>query len=755
MKMKNYLSVIALLLLSCFHSLEAQDLKLQIEKETEQLHKLVKKAERKGIDVSKELSTFRTAAIFSRYADWDEKNFKKNVKLFNLVKKLNDKTPEENAHYLPQFEREQILLMLKNAQSELEAVLSGEHQRQATPKIDWSNLDINNNTIEQNGEPVFIYDYVWKPTGKEFQEFYGEQDGIFLTTGYLNEDGSLKHYKLKEIQNKESGTLGTVFLNHLNPPKWAIDKYTDFTVGGRRYTGYDIDNPGAKEIQRQLISQVAPLTKGKNYAKLGWMLTNEPHWFTIKDSWASGTVSNFTLQKFRGYLKEKHKDISVLNKRWNTSFTSFDAVEISIPIEAKLQGTSKWYDWMSFNQYRVTEWFTFLQDEIRSHDKEAHTHIKLMPNLWTENKRDHGIDMEALSDLTSIMGNDAGSHYSAMWGKKEEWVDHYAYSWREMCMSYDFYKSISPNKVIYNSETHYLSTVKFRELDLNLDYVNATHWMATILGLNSSKAWFWPRKEDGSLKSYTEKGYAGSLAMQPAVVDKVTRTMMDLNANAQALTEIQNLRKPIRIFYSETSAINLKKHMDDVFTTYENLFFEGYSIGFVTENILKKQSQKNWDVVVVQKTPFIKQSEKDALQKYLDNGGTVIIDNASILKNEYGEKLSPLNKSNGQLIKVEDLNEMKLKALAEVTSKHTLQVSELNDHAKKGVFWRYVNTDKNSNMLTLINIGKEARAIEIKLTDAEKSTSVKNILTGEQLENNITLQPFDVLFVEVNDSLKL
>ncbi|WP_158021987.1 alpha-amylase family protein [Flammeovirga pacifica] len=752
--MKNYLIVITLLILSCFHSLDAQDLKQQIEDEISQLQKLVKKAKKKDIDVSKELSTFRTAEIFSRYADWDENNYKKNVQLFSLVKKLNDKTPEENAQYLPQFEREQILLMIKNAQKELEAVLKGDHQRQTTPKIDWSNLDINNNTIQQNGNPVFIYDYVWKPTSTEFQEFYGAQDGIYLTTGYLNEDGSLKHFKLNEIKNKKSGTLGTVFMNHLNPPKWSIDKYTDFTVGGRRYTGYDIDNPGAKEIQRQLISVVAPLTKGKNYAKLGWLLTNEPHWFTMKDTWATGTVSNFTIQKFKTYLKELHQDISVLNKRWGTSFSSFDAVEVTIPMDGKLQGTSQWYDWMSFNQHRVTEWFTFLQDEIRSHDKDAHTHIKVMPNLWTENKRDHGIDMEALTDLTSIVGNDAGSHYSAMWGKEEDWVDHYAYSWREMCMSYDFYKSISPNKVIYNSETHYLSTVKFRELDLNLDYVNATHWMATVLGLNSSKAWFWPRKEDGSLKSYKEKGYAGSLAMQPAVVDQVTRTMMDLNANAKALTSIQNLRKPIRVFYSETSAINLEKHMDDVFSTYENLFFEGYSIGFVTENILKKQSQENWDVVVVQKTPFVKQSEKEALQKYLDNGGTVVIDKASLLKNEYGEKLSPLTKGNGEIIVVADLDEMKLKALAKVTSTHTLQVNDLKDQDKKGIFWRYVQDDENNNILTLINIGKEARDIEIKLTNSKKSTSVKNILTGEKLNNCITVQPLDVLFVEVKGASK-
>ena len=61
---------------------------------------------------------------------------------------------------------------------------------------------------------------------------------------------------------------------------------------------------------------------------------------------------------------------------------------------------------MTFNSVRVTEWFNFLKSTITKYDPKAKVHIKVMPNLWTENARDHGLEAEDLVELR-IIGNDA------------------------------------------------------------------------------------------------------------------------------------------------------------------------------------------------------------------------------------------------------------------------------------------------------------------------------------------------------------
>lgn len=51
------------------------------------------------------------------------------------------------------------------------------------------------------------------------------------------------------------------------------------------------------------------------------------------------------------------------------------------------------------------EWFTFLQDGILEYDPNALTSIKAMPDLFVEENHSHGINFEAMSELTTILGD--------------------------------------------------------------------------------------------------------------------------------------------------------------------------------------------------------------------------------------------------------------------------------------------------------------------------------------------------------------
>ncbi|MGA9639243.1 T9SS type A sorting domain-containing protein [Flavobacterium sp.] len=722
-----------------------------------ELQGLMSVAENKGIDVTKEKMTIRTAQVFLDYANWDQNNVTANTDAFSLVS-IYKSNAAQMAQDLPGFERNDIILMLDDSKANLNKLISGQIKRKPTPIINWENILISGNKILHEGKPVFLSDFTWKPSIDKLTEFFGNQDGYYITpVNVINNAGTIKSNIVSELNSKKTGSFGSVFLNHKNVPDWTETKYgPGFKMREDTYTAYDIDNPGAREMQSYLLGGTVPKMAGKKYTQLGYLLCNEPHFYTTAGVWATGPVSNYTIEKFKLWLKNKHITITTLNTIWGTSFASFDAVTITIPIAKNLLGTPQWYDWVTFNYDRVTDWYTFLKTEIQKYDTDAKVHLKIMPNLWSENSRNHGINLEALTNLSGIIGNDAGAIESHMWGAKQEWEDHYSFDWRELCMGYDFMTSVSPDKIIYNSESHYLSTVTFRDLYLKPAYARSVYWLAYLQGMNASQTWYWSRREDGSMRNTGDNGYAGSNNQQPRIVNEVTSTVMDLNTFSEEIDALQHLKKPIRVFYSETSATNKSTHMDDVYKLYESLYFNGVPIGFATENIIKSQNNSNWDVILVYKTPFVTDKEFTSLQNYLNAGGTVIIDTESLKKNEYNKtRVSSLVANSGTLISVSNTTSMVSKAFEIVTNNnHTSRFNlvETNALNVKGCMWKATTLANGRNIISVVNIGKGTAGLTLSF-DNKTTFSYRNLLTQELVPATFTMEPETVLLLEAGTIL--
>ncbi|WP_166461129.1 beta-galactosidase [Flavicella sediminum] len=757
--LKKHFSTTFFLFLVVLYPVSAQLETTALAKITE-LEELIEETEALGFDLVKEKMSIRVAEVYLKYANWDQANISENTDYFSMVSRYKANA-SEMAQNLPDFERSEIILMLDEAISTAKKIKSGEIVRKKIPRIDWTKISIEGNQLKSEGKPVFLEDYTWKPYTPELNEYFGQRDGFFLAPSHVSdENGTIKSSVINDLNSKATGTFGSMFVNHKSPPNWAETKYgPGFKMREDTYTSYDIDNPGAREMMGHLLSGTVPKMVGKNYVKLGYMLTNEPHFFTTKDGdkdvWASGPVSEYSKVKFRTWLQTKHASISDLNTLWGTGFASFDAVTIDIPIERNLKGTPMWYDWQQFNFFRVSEWFAFLQSEVKKYDPNAKTHIKIMPNLWSNDGRDHGIDFETLTRQSDIIGNDAGCHNNYMWGGTQEWESHYNFEWRELCMSYDFVKSVSPNKINYNSEGHFLSTGRSRDLYQKPSYARMTYWLGYIHGLNAVQTWFWARRDDGSIRNNSGNGYAGSNNQQPRVINEVTATLMDLNSYAEEITQLQNLRKSIRIFDSKTSAINKTDHMDSEFKLYESLFFEGLSIGFATEDIIKEQDNSDWDVILIYDTEFVTVDELDALQSYLDKGGVIIKDALSLTKDEYGRNHSKsLQQNSGTLQTVSSFEAIKTKALALMETNNRfpeLTLSETNTGGHKGCTWRSFTTSDGRNVISIVNIGKTKATLDLGFKGHNGSIEVLHLLNGKtSTQSVLELEPEEVLFLEVS-----
>ncbi|AWB68864.1 glycoside hydrolase family 42 [Saccharobesus litoralis] len=758
------------------------------------LENLMASAQQQKLDVTREETLVWFAKEFLNFANWDEQNQDAVAYMFNAYGPFkNDK--DKLAAELPDFQRKKVIEILDAGIDELNQVISGEIVRPPVRKVDWQNTVAGDNMFVSNGKPIFLYDYFSKSVGQPLgqPDVYNDHLGAIYHGGenlypvdhdrainsfLLNEDGTWNEALMKEVTDISDDNIGFLIYWNMGLPEWIEKQEPEARKGRSLFTGFDIDNPLVRDVWGKIAKHTGELTKDKKVSRMGYILSNEPHYYSEKNGdrkhWSHqfkemNDISSYTLNNFRTWLDNKYSgDIATLNKNWQTSFFSFDKVEIDIPIDISHRGKPMWYDWNRYHMDRTTNWFTYLQGELRKGNPDAHTSIKIMPNMFSENTRSHGIDVEALTDLTSMIGNDAQTREKRKlnFKKDEEWQSHYGWYWEELSTSYDFMESVSPNKIHFNSESHFLSASWWRDMDPSVEYVHSVYWLATMQGMDANLAWFWARDPDGSPEDRLEGemnffdpalagSFAGSNNQQPHISNAFTQVMYDMNSLSEEIVALREQRRPIRLFYSETSAINKPRHMTEHFKMYEKIFFDGFPVGYATQNIINKQDNSSWDAILVYKTEFVTADELAALQSYLDQGGTVIVDSAlSLSKNEYAQPhAKALKASKGKLIELNgkadeaELREVALKAAE--SGLPDLVLTEDNGTSYKGVNWRVVKQADGSYLANLNNLGKHTAKLKLTLKDGSQ-VSAKDMLTGKVLDSEFELAPKGVLMLEVS-----
>lgn len=762
MKRIKFIAAFIIMLSNICFTTSAASLKKEASEKIKVLSQLVSTAKKKGIDVQREDCAIWMAKEFMTFADWDEKNVDQNIYQYSTWQPFKENA-ERLAKELPDFEREEIVKMLDSAIEELSGVIDGRYSRRAVPKIDWSDIKPCGNQFYSNGRPVFVNDYFTKTDGY-MNDYLGCVDRLSLALNVIKgEQGDLSYMGQQRIADKESKYSGYVLLWHGVAPQWIKDKEPNVADGKRLFTQYDIDNPLIRKAWDLTFKASAPVIKEKRIADMGYILANEPHWHSIEKSWATGGISSYTMEKFKKWLQAKHTQISTLNQLWGTSFASFDDLAVTIPISREKLYTPMGYDWQRFNMDRVTDWFSFLDSSLKKYDSDAKTHIKLIPRLFTHEYHDHGLDMESLFEITDIIGNDAKLIKKSYYKKNiEAWENRYVFDWKDMAISYDFFHSVNPNGPNVNSESHFLSSTAYRDIYMTKEFARTTYWLATMFGMNMSYSWFWPREVGGAIRedlrsrrdqvdNAMNNAYVASVVQQPRVANEVAKTYMDINAFGEEIARMQSQRRPIRLFYSETSAINKRNQLSSTFNLYESLFFEGISLGFVTRNIINKQDNNLWDVVLVWDMESVLESEIDALQSYLDRGGVVVIDDKSLKFDEYKRAhTKTLTASNGKLITASTIEEFNAIALQSIDSKELppITVEENNEIGKDGCVWRVLDMGDSKYLLSISNMGKTDATINVAIKGSEIAYMTEQFL-GKKINNGFTINSENTLLIEI------
>ncbi|NKB65435.1 MAG: hypothetical protein GKR89_00100 [Candidatus Latescibacteria bacterium] len=710
----------------------------------------VARAEEAGIDVARERVTITTASLFLTYARWDSDHEAELAAAIGSWWVVKDRAGEI-ARQLPERQLREVLHMLETAEQELALVTARRDARRPAAPYDPTDLTLTGGYFRHRGRPVFPSSFVWMPDDPAINRAYGTIGGTFMHPPNLRQDGSVQ---IQYRPGSADEPMGYVFFGHKNLPGWALEQYPDIRVGERHFTAYDIDHPGTRRIWRDLLAAAVPQFSGRPVRQAGYLLANEPHWFSGTDEWATGPVSDHTFEKLRAWLETRHKEIDTLNQLWGTSFADFDQVALAVPVDLALIGTPIWYDWCRFNMARVSEWFAFLKNEIRHHDPDGATHIKLIPGHFAGGSRTHGLDFEQLVHLQDIIGADAKVTNSPDWRGDKPWTARYACFWRNLSMPYDFFRSIGPDKLIFDSEFHGLSTVHWRDPDMSPEYVRAIYWLAHLHGMGMNQTWYWSRNDDGSPKSQSISGFHASNLTLPRAMDAYGRVMVEVNAFAPEIATLATQPRPVRLFYSEPSAIQDGAYLDRLYNAYEALYHDGLPLGFATGQLLNQASAAaldDWPVVVATEPTFATADERAALDRYVQHGGTLLVMGAEALaKDEYGRPVSTPLPADGLVIRTamgdfEALSKDVTNALKGVGIAPGVAISETNGVGPPGCVWRTAPWP-GGELLSIINLGKSRATIQV-----DTGAPVHDLIANKEQPAVFAMQPFDVKLLLVGD----
>jgi hypothetical protein len=438
----------------------------------------------------------------------------------------------------------------------------------------------------------------------------GEEE---VSTGVIDE-------YLKQLDRAaKAGVAVNLLISPHYFPKWALEKWPHLANAHGGFLGFDVHAPEARAVQEKFLRTAIPKIC-RHPALHSICLSNEP---IFTDAEKSEPVR----VKWHAWLRARHGTIATLNERWGSDYADFDAIPVPPP---RFEPTPIVYDFTTFNCEAFAEWHAWMASIVRELAPDVPLHAKIMICAVLD-RHAHGpwsVSPQWFAELSDYNGNDAWKNYSpgGLW----------ANGWLTEQMGYDFQRSMA-DKPVFNSENHLIP-------DRNTDYVPPAHianvfWQGAVHGQSSTTTWVWERCFD-----YVSDT-SGSILHRPACTEAMGRTGLDLMRLAPEVTALQKAPAQVALVWSHASLVAGQDYLTMLQRTYEGLNFCGLRIGLITEQQLADYAQtgklpeplKQLKVIAapaVNRTPA---STLAALEKFQDQGGTVLAIGDCFTQDEYGK----------------------------------------------------------------------------------------------------------------------
>lgn len=765
---------------------DATFIQLQADVEThyELLTNKVAEANAAGVNTDYAQVTQVTLELFKdTFIPWDKANLDSLESAHQKEANIAAKDPVYSAYGavgLPFDELTDCIEIADTAIAELDAQIAAHIVLSPPPNFATGTLTLAGTHYQLNGRTVIPSRFFWQPEDQEsIWQAFGRMGATYYGMyPHMSDTNQVSTPQLsnvvRDVQNLATFNAYPVEFWHATVASttadhWLANDYPEVLVDGKRFFNhYDIDHPLVRQWEHELFQQVvtpavAELGEGVRYH----LLNNEPR-FPIRqgNSDAANNVSDHTYDKFATWLESKYTTLANINSVYGSHYADFPTAAranyvVDDGVSESLQGGPIWYDWCRFNMDRVNEWHTFLHDEAHAADDQAATYVK----IWGEGSihtayQDQGIDYEYLTKLLDIPGSDSqcnplrAEHDTRA---ERDWQNRYAFEWRAQGVMMDFIKSISPEKPYIDAEWHGFIGTRWRDFHMEPDYIRSILWMAASQGLSGINAWFWNRKDDGSIR--TEGEFVGSPIVQPIVLNAYGRTMKEINAHADQFAAMLPELRHFVVYYNKDSGIQDPTYSDNMTDVYEALKLLNIPVGFTTPSDLLNVTNSN-QTLIIPRTEFISDADLAGLLAFDAAGGKmVLVDPEScFIKNELGfartinSGLNPLaTVTHGEIYTLAQSLATALSS-RRPTLAVEIDITDPNGLPAFGVLaFQTHDLLLKKTTLSLINVSQESRAVTLR-PQLGQSTSFNNLITQETEKATLIMAPMATFLLETQEA---
>lgn len=765
---------------SAFNSLSSR-----VETAYQHLVDKIAEAESAGVSTQYAETTRITVELFKDvYVPWDRANPSSHHTAWKerfdpLYRNCNNTAGVA----VPFDELDDCLEIMDVAMAELQDQIDGDIVLRDVPDFANGTYTLNKNYYELDGKKVIPFKIFWQQSDEDYYQAYGRMGGTYY--GFIPNMLSPNSVNATRLESF-TGTMEDLATRNINPiefwhgtvvsqGQWPRTDYPEmFEAGGRFFNHYDIDHPMTRVWENYLFENVleplvAPLVEGGGLRS--HLLNNEPR-FPIRqgNSDAANSVSDYTFSKYATWLEDKYRNVGELNRVYNRSYSDFSEAAtanyvVGDGVSESLQGGPIWYDWCRFNQWRVNDWFVFLNEGVHSADPTGHTHIKIWGGGGIHRDyQDQGIDYEFLTNLVSISGSDnqfipLNIEFDTIISWSKDWRSRYMFDWRQQGVMMDFIKSIAPDKPYKDSEWHGVDSTRWLSFHNTEEYLRPALWLAACHGLSGMNTWFLNRNMDGSIRQ-VDLGVNGTFAVQPIMMNAYGRVMKEINAHAEVFAGLVPRFRHYVIYYSMDSAIQDRTYSDQMTDVYEALKLLNVPVGFTTPSMLANVNDPA-QTVIVPRSEFVSDVDLAALKAFADAGGSIVLVDAdrSFSKDELGGERDAENgiRSFAQVDYDHDTFVMARTfevILAERRPEFPISVdiSTIDGGAAYGVFAQQSSEASNDeNVVLLINASQSARVVELELNSGGTAEFV-DLINGQRHANNFVMQPQEVALLRKNSN---
>jgi beta-galactosidase len=337
---------------------------------------------------------------------------------------------------------------------------------------------------------------------------------------------------------------------------------------------------------------------------------------------------DYTRRMWQDWLRRKYGETAKANSIWKTRFGSFADVPMPRP-EGAAANRALWFDWASFNLYRFVEQIRWTAGEIRRWEPAkpltiGSPYFAFDPAFWT------GVDEEELAD-SNITGVVLEENY------------------RLDTLMPEYMHALARTKPVADFEYHGVIHQILPSF-LHGDAAMSMWWW------NETKKWT-PNEPINEWTTNLPQSYTIALSD----VAKSMRDALDMRRLGREIAALGSAPRPVALLYSKTSMlqqlpgesaeIDTFPYLSTLRAVYNASQSAGMYVGLTTEKKIQSGDLERRKLLVVAGAEFVPQTTVEAILRWVQGGGTLVVAPDALLADEYARPADTLGKLGLRLVR--------------------------------------------------------------------------------------------------------